>query len=228
MSQHLEKLADGFDVEPVLAQLANHPELWNVYHERRIGPHRDASDIWVRYFDRDVLTGPEAYRERHPLVFYPAWSALPGLKPIVKRLIDIEQAHQLGGILITKIPSGGVVDWHHDRGSWHAEYFDRKLYVPLKSNSRCVNYVGTERCVMHAGSAWYFNNLVDHAVENNGDTDRLTLIVCLRRIASLADLADDWEASLRAEGARHGKAGGARHRDAERGVAPRGSERIGQ
>jgi hypothetical protein len=213
MSAFLEKIADGIDVAPLLAQLDHHPELWNVHPERRMGPHVDVSDVWVRYFDKAVLTGPEGFRGKHPFTFYPAWFLLPELRPLVTKAIRIDRAQSLGGVLITRIPSGGQVGWHHDRGSWHAEHFDRKLYLPLRSNSRCVNRVGRESCVMHAGQLWYFDNQIDHAVENNGDTERITLIICLRRFATEDDLADDLEASLRNEGARHGRQGVASQRN---------------
>jgi aspartyl/asparaginyl beta-hydroxylase len=189
MSVFLEQVADGIDVAPLLAQLDAHSELWNVHQERKVGPHVAMSDIWVRYFAREVLTGPEAFRGRHPFVFYPAWDALTELRPIIDELVEIEQAAAVGGILITRIPPGGVIGWHHDRGSWHAEFFDRKLYVPLRANDQCVNYVGRERAVMTPGSAWYFDNLVDHAVVNRGTTERITLIICLRRFASLSEFS---------------------------------------
>lgn len=189
MSTILAKIADGIDVAPLLAQLDAHPELWNVHRERKTGPHTAMSDIWVRYFPRDVLTTSEAYRTQHPFVFYPAWDVLTALHPIVGKLAQIEGAHLLGGILITRIPPGCKIGWHHDRGSWHAEHFDRKIYLPLRANDRCVNFVGEEHAVMVPGEAWFFDNLTDHAVENGGDTERITVIVCLRRFASLRDLA---------------------------------------
>jgi hypothetical protein len=33
---------------------------------------------------------------------------------------------------------------------------------------------------MKPGEAWTFDNLRTHSVENNGDTERVTLIVCAR------------------------------------------------
>lgn len=219
MSAFLQQVADGIDVAPVLAQLDAHPELWNIYPERKTGPHAEMSDIWVRYFSRDVLTAPEAYRGQHPFVFYPAWDVLTELRPIVDDLAAIEHASELGGILITRIPAGGTIGWHHDRGSWHAEHHDRKLYVPLRANDRCINYVGKEHVVMLPGSAWYFDNLVDHAVVNQGRTERITLILCFRKFANLSDFAESLEASHRGDGARHGMAGTARQGLADLGNA---------
>jgi uncharacterized cupin superfamily protein len=86
----------------------------------------------------------------------------------------------LGGILITRIPPGGCVKPHHDRGSWHAETMNTKVYVGLRSNPQCINRCEGEQIVIAPGDAVTFNNLLTHSVENNGETDRMTLIVCMR------------------------------------------------
>jgi len=90
------------------------------------------------------------------------------------------KAVELGGILITRIPAGASVKPHHDRGSWHAEFFDRKTYVIVKANERCVNTFEDEEVVMRTGEAYLFNNLVTHSVRNDGDSERITLIICMR------------------------------------------------
>ena len=86
----------------------------------------------------------------------------------------------LGGILLTKIPPGCQVKPHHDRGRWHAEFYNRKIYIPLKTNDRCVNHCEDESVVMGGGQAWWFDNLVTHSVVNDGDDERITAIICLR------------------------------------------------
>lgn len=180
--RHFEKIADGIDVAPVLAQLALNPGLWDEHTNRTAedSPHHGVPDIWLRYRSLEELTGPESFREPHFATFYPAWRALPALKPIVMRLMAKTEAVYLGGILMTKIRPGGSVKPHHDRGSWHAEYHNTKVYVPLQTNEKCVNICEEESAVMRAGEAWTFNNLLTHSVENNGDSDRITLIVCMR------------------------------------------------
>lgn len=181
----LVKVCDGIDVAPLVALLDRQPWLWDEHTERRLAPgspHAGMTDIWIRYRAREELTTPQAYIERHTPVWYPAWKALePGLRPIVARVIESEQPRELGGLLITRIPPGGHIGWHDDRGSWHAEHFQRKVYVPLRANDRCVNYCAGERAVMRPGEAWFFDNLLPHAVENGGETERITLIICMRR-----------------------------------------------
>lgn len=129
------------------------------------------------------LTSPEKFREPHFAEFYPAWHALPSLQPIVFDLMAKVQAVYLGGILITRISPGGKILPHDDIGSWHAEYHDCKVYVPLQANAQCVNHCLDESVVMQAGQAWIFNNLLTHSVDNDGETNRITAIVCMRLAA---------------------------------------------
>jgi hypothetical protein len=170
------------DVAAAARQLDQHPELWNEFPERRIAgsPHEGVDDIWVRWRTRDQLTAPERYTEEHFASFLHPWRTLTEIQPIVYELMARVSAVYLGGILITRIPPGREVLPHHDRGPWHAEFMNCKVYLPLKSNAECVNLCEGDSVVMRAGEAWTFDNLRVHSVENRGDTERVTLIVCMR------------------------------------------------
>lgn len=167
-------------------QLALHPELWN-QHPARTGhpesPHREAPDIWVRH--RQLGRQPADLTQPHIPIWYPAIERLSAIRPICRALMYQLDATMLGGILITRIPPGKRVYPHHDRGRWHAEYFNAKVYVVLQSNDLCENRAWSnsgdaEAVRMETGEAWLFNNQVMHEVVNDGDTDRISLIVCLR------------------------------------------------
>lgn len=178
--KHFQKICEGIDVEPLRQQIAAQPELWNQHPERLGGPFSGTGDIWCRFRPASELTSPERFGEPHFAEFYPAWHALPGLRPIVFDLMARTQAVYMGGILITRIPAGGSIKPHHDRGSWHAEFMNTKVYVGIQTNPQCVNYCEDESTVINAGDAVIFNNLLTHSVENSGDTDRWTLICCFR------------------------------------------------
>lgn len=182
MGEAFKLIRDGIDVSQALAEVEAHPELWNAHTDRTFedSPHFGTSDIWVRYRPEHELTSPQAFLVPHFSAFYPAWHLLPALRPIVFNLMARVEATLLGGILITKIPAGGCVIPHHDRGSWHAEFYNTKVYVPLKTNAACLNTCDGYGRLIAVGEAVSFNNLVEHSVENNGDTDRITLIVCMR------------------------------------------------
>lgn len=176
--KYFERISQ-FDVQDAVAQLDAHPELWDRYRLRtQHDTFAGTSDIWLRYCDPKDLAN--CYKPHLP-VFYEAWTMLTALHPIVYYLMMQEKAVQLGGILITKIPPGGRIKPHHDRGGWHAEYYERKVYVPIRTNPQVINTCEDEQVVMGLGEAWYFNNLVTHDVKNEGETDRITLIVCMRR-----------------------------------------------
>lgn len=181
--KHFRLIRDSIDVAPLLAQLDAQPELWDQHRYRTLipgGPFAGTSDLWLRWRALDELGAPVTYREPHWPVFYPAWHALPALRPVVADLVSRLLPTHLGAILMSRIPAGGAVMPHHDRGGWHAEFHRTKLYIPLCTNAECVNYCGGERVVMDAGSCWFFDNLVTHSVVNGGETDRVTLIVCMR------------------------------------------------
>lgn len=178
--QHIES---NIDVSGVALALARQPELWNEHNQRKEfdgTSHAGTSDIWVRYNDLANLTEDyEAFTREHDAVWHPAYAKLPQLRPIIFGLMARVEAVRLGGVLITKIPPGGHVLPHADTG-WHPQYYNTKIYVPILSNPRCINRVMDERVAMAPGEAWYFNNTVEHEVTNEGDSDRITLIICMR------------------------------------------------
>lgn len=181
---HFRKIMDGIDVGPLREQIRTHKDLWNA-HANRTGfagsPFEDTSDMWLRYRAIEDLKERRDFLVPHFAVNYPSWYALPAAHDIVFDLMRAVRAVHLGGVLLTKIPAGGRVAPHDDRGSWHAETMDCKVYVPIEANDQCVNYCGDESLVIKVGEAVEFNNLVRHSVENNGDTPRVTLIICMKR-----------------------------------------------
>jgi hypothetical protein len=160
----------GIDPLPTLIELQRQPELWDADISRKGydgSPHKDVSDIWVRYGSLGDLK------------FLPAWYCLPSLRPIVFTVMIRVQAVELGGVLITRVPAKKSVAPHIDSG-WHAERYNTKVYVALQTSDQCVNNIEDESVVMKGGEAWIFRNTVMHDVVNNGDDDRISVIVCTR------------------------------------------------
>ena len=170
----------------MLSDLARNPEIWDEFNERRTAPnspHQGMTDVWVRARARDELTNPLALREAHYPVFYPVWAKLPSMHHVVWTLMAMAKGTHLGNVLITRIPPGGQILPHVDTG-WAPEHFDQKFYIVLAGNEAVTNYCGEgdeeEAVVMLPGSIWAFENRVSHRVINNGETDRISLIVTLR------------------------------------------------
>ncbi len=176
------QIAANVDVLPLVLDLYRQPELWDQNNVRTAGdgPFKGTNDIWARFRDPAELVSRESFAEPFTPVFYPAWNALPHLRPIVFGLMARCEAVQLGAVLITRVPAGQQVAPHHDRGRWHAEFFGLKVYIPLATNSRVISTCEDESVVMEIGSAWSFPNTVMHSTVNNGETDRITAIICMR------------------------------------------------
>lgn len=180
--KYCERIAEGIDVAHGLAQLAAHPELWNVDNERTTlpnSPHAQASDLWLRSRPRREIDSLKRFGEPHFPEWYPAWDTLTALHPIVFDLARDRQATSLGFCMLSRIPAGGTVLPHSDKG-WHADHFACKTYIILKANEGCVNKFPGEEVRMRAGEIWLFENRVLHAVENNGDDDRIAAVVTMR------------------------------------------------
>lgn len=172
----------GLDTGPILEELAAHPGLWDEHPERRTAPgspHAAMTDIWIRARARDDLAEEDAFRKPHRPVFYPAWRALPAIQPVVFGLMAEHRGTELGNVLLTRLPPGEAIGTHQDHG-WAVEWYNRKFYVVLRSNARCVNTCMEEEVAMRAGEIWEFENRVPHGVENNGASERISLIVTLR------------------------------------------------
>jgi len=174
------QIAGNVDVVPVLLELGRNPDLWDRNPERRLypgTPHAAMTDITVRYMPEDELT-MEARRLEHRNVFWPAWHALPALRPIVFALLHRVAAVELGSILITKLPPGEMIQPHSDAGSWAPEFYNCKAHITLAGSAlvRCHDEV----CKFDVGTIWTFDNLLTHSIENMGDTDRVVCIVSMR------------------------------------------------
>lgn len=174
------KLIEGlrFDVSELAAELDAKPQLWDAITLRTAAPgspHRELSDIWVRY------VGPEEalLNEPRPLRWLPPAIALPAVRPIVDSLMQSMQAVELGGVLITRIPPGGTCHPHVD-GGWHAKAFE-KFAVQIRSAPGQAFCFDGESVSAAPGEVYWFDNAHKHWVVNPTEHERITLIVCLRR-----------------------------------------------
>lgn len=180
---HFKKLGE-VDVSTAVAQLDAHPGLWDriTWRRERASPHRETTDIWLRNRKvEEIAANRRSILEPHLAVFYPAWDALTELHPIVFGLMARHRATCLGHILITRIPEGCQVYPHHDRGGWHSETMDFKVWIPLKAPPGCVNSCEDEQIVMRAGECWHFDNMKTHGVANLGPGERQTLIISMTK-----------------------------------------------
>ena len=151
------------------------------------GPHKEMTDIWVRYNDITKYD-PEAdtfctdisdFNDEHDSVWYPGYHALKTeLDPILFWMMGTFHGERLGGILITKLPPGGKIEPHVD-GGWHAKYYE-KFYVAVKSPTGSVFGFKDGNIEAQDGDIYWFDNSVPHWVTNDTAEDRIAMIVCIK------------------------------------------------
>lgn len=184
---HFTLIARDIDIANLLDEIDANPDLWNQRPERRTSasPHRETNDIWYRFATLEDMAEPGFTERPHKSVWWPAMKVTPSVVDVTGEVWDcLEQSgslHDLGGILATRIPPGCQVYEHDDDIAWHARYYDMKVWVVLRGNDKCVNTVMDEEMVWKPGEAWHHDNLIRHSVRNEGETERIVLILCFRR-----------------------------------------------
>lgn len=177
--KHFQRIVDGLDVSPIMAELNRNSDLWGQIKLRKQGPHRGMEDIWIRYNAPENF-GPD-FNAEHTPVWYPAEARLPSIRPLLFDLMAAVEGEALYGVIITKIPPGERILPHKDK-SWHVEYTD-KFYLSLQSAPGAVFGCNaedvTEELEPKTGEIWRFDNKKLHWVENNSPVDRITLIACI-------------------------------------------------
>lgn len=175
------QVGSGWDVEPLRKQLED-PSVWNGRRERTAfysSPHSQVDDIWVRYRDFSEYDGrPEFFSEPHESVWYPVMSKIPAAWSLSRKIMRHMGCKTLGGVLITRIPPGGKVDWHTD-GGWHAREY-RKIACQVMGNQDQAFQFEGEEFRANPGDLYEFRNEFSHRVVNESDSPRITLIVCCK------------------------------------------------
>ena len=173
-------IAHNIDTLPLQLELTRNEALWDSNPQRRTypgSPHAAMTDITARYMPEDQV-GLDSRGREHRNVFWPAWYALPALRPLVFGLMARVQAVELGSIIITRLPPGEMIQPHSDAGSWAPEFYSSKAHVTVAGRARVR--CDEETCEFETGTCWTFNNLLTHSVENIGDVDRVSVIISMR------------------------------------------------
>ena len=170
------------NITPLLVELRSNPQLWNRHRmrkDREESPHSQMNDIWLRYNDISKYEPPyEGINDEHDSVWYDAYYCLPSAREIIFNIMATAYGERLGGVLITQIPPGGEIKPHADDG-WHVRYYD-KFYVSLESGPGANFYCEDEVICPNPGDVYWFDNTKMHWVINESNTDRTTLIVCIK------------------------------------------------
>jgi len=180
-------IAQDVAVDPLLLAIKRHPELWKedtYLRDYPQGPFGDTDTIMLRFPVKTVKETEEELRKygesdgQHESIDYPPFAYLTEARPIIFGLMATVQGERLGRVMINRLRPGGRIFPHADTPV-HAEYYSRH-HVVLQSapgsNFRC----GDETINMPKGTVWWFNNKIEHEVQNNSGDDRIHMIVDIR------------------------------------------------
>lgn len=83
-------------------------------------------------------------------------------------------------IRLMNIPPGGVINTHIDYESGYEDGFFR-IHIPIITNNKVHFILNDQIIIMQSGEAWYTNVNLPHSVVNNGQTNRVHLVIdCIR------------------------------------------------
>ncbi len=100
---------------------------------------------------------------------------LLALCPTIKSVIDSLKCEKTV-VRILNLRPGAIVKAHTDAGLAF-EQGEVRIHIPLKTNDGVDFYVDDEALHLREGECWYINFELKHSLANNGNTDRIHLVI---------------------------------------------------
>jgi len=182
MPQTHRKLDLRINVEPLQQALATHSYLFDQFTFRKDNtesPHVEMEDIIFRCRDKsEYQENRENFTDEHFAVWYESAKIIPYVKDIAFLIMSYVRGEQLGMVLCTKLKPGGRIHPHID-GGWHASFY-KKYYIAIENKPGAVFSFVDGSIDPEEGEIFEFDNSQLHQVDNNSDSDRIALIVCIK------------------------------------------------
>lgn len=179
---HFLKIAQNLDVIPLLLAIRQQPGIWGRSFRTTFpeSPHREMLDAILR------VQVPEKSDDGRECFWTPQWACLPQARALVYGLMSRVEGERLGRVLLTWAVEKSQIYPHRDIGPKESGHYDSEPYwsrfhVPLETNPGCTFTCGEdgeeETVHMEVGSAWWFNSALMHRCANNGQGNRIHLII---------------------------------------------------
>jgi hypothetical protein len=107
----------------------------------------------------------------------PIWEAWKGtLLPVLSSVASVYgyQKLEYPKVMIARLLAGHKIDRHTDEGP--ANHWTHKIHIPIITNPQVRFQIDDKEYHLASGKAYEVNNLVSHAVINEGIEDRVHLI----------------------------------------------------
>ena len=96
------------------------------------------------------------------------------IAPIIKYLEEHVNG-KVAEVSLNNLKAGNNIIGHYDTGDYY-EYM-RRVHIPLETNPGVVFYIEKSSVMMSIGQCWEVNNAKYHYVQNDGEYDRIHLVV---------------------------------------------------
>jgi quercetin dioxygenase-like cupin family protein len=171
------KLIERFNPEAVAKELIA-TNLWNWLNLRKAPGlnHNVVDDIVLRF---------QPVQGQHTLMSYfndldcVDYFSQGFLKETMKLVTESFDNSKLGRIIAAKLQPGSVIKLHKDEGDY-VKAHDR-FHLVVTTNSDVKFTCEAEEVHMNAGEIWWFDNKKEHSVVNNGSTERIHVVVDMRK-----------------------------------------------
>ena len=95
--------------------------------------------------------------------------------PSVKEIREYFECNILS-VRFLRLEKGGVIKEHFDNALSY-EDAEVRFHIPIQTNSGVEFISNGKSLVMNEGECWYINAGLPHSAANNGETDRIHLVI---------------------------------------------------
>lgn len=191
--KNFRQILSGINPEPLLAQIAAHPRLWNsddAWTRKKYGSAiYNEDNIVLRHITLGMIGQTlTLYEEDNPRTIWNrlAFSLLPAAQDIIFDLMRSARGEHLGKIILTRMRPGQVIGEHID--NWPPQagppYWQR-YQIPLSVAPGVIFKCGNEELYMEPGRAYWFDNQKTHSVVNHSTEDRISMLADIRPFVAL-------------------------------------------
>lgn len=100
---------------------------------------------------------------------------LMAICPTFKSAVDSFKC-PIDGVRLLRLTPGSIIKEHRDQQAGYLEKALR-IHIPVQTNPGVDFRVNGERIIMQAGECWYADFSMPHSVRNDGDADRIHLVI---------------------------------------------------
>ena len=172
---HFTKIAQGLDIQPLLAELDTAPEMWfaNTSRQRKVRCQRNTRNIFLRAARKPLPRGAKNANDVHESRIARSARKFPRTLAWCESVADTLGGTLGRATLVALLPHGRVFP-HVDAGAYYR--IRDRFHLVLRSAGGSPLTAGDERVVMRPGELWAFNNKARHWADNPSEEPRVHLI----------------------------------------------------